>query len=59
MVLLFVLTLPHGMGIDGVWMSQPLAQAVIAALSLALLYALYRRYKKYPDRPEYIRSARV
>ena len=37
MVLLFVLTLPHGMGIDGVWMSQPLAQAVIAALSLALL----------------------
>ena len=59
MVLLFVLTLPHGMGIDGVWMSQPFAQIVIAVLALVLLYALYRRYKKYPDRPEYIRSARV
>ena len=58
-ILLFVLTLPDAWGIDGVWMSLPIAQIVIAALALLLLYALYRRFRKYPDRPEYIRTPRV
>ena len=57
-ILLFVLTLPAAWGIDGVWMSLPIAQAVIAVAALALLYALRRRFIKYPDRPEYIRTAR-
>ena len=57
-ILLFVLTLPAAWGIDGVWMSLPIAQVVIAVAALALLYALRRRFIKYPDRPEYIRTAR-
>ncbi len=57
-ILLFVLTLPQAMGIDGVWMSLPIAQIVIAALAMALLYALRRRFKKYPDKPVYFREAR-
>ena len=58
-ILLLVLTLPERWGIDGVWMSLPIAQIVIAALALLLLYALYRRFRKYPDRPEYIRTLRA
>lgn len=58
-ILVLVLTLPEGWGIDGVWMSLPVAQIVIAVLALVLLYALYRRFKKYPDRPEYVRTPRV
>ena len=58
-ILLFVLTLPERWGIDGVWMSLPIAQVVIALVALALLYALRRRFKKYPDRPEYIRTLRA
>ena len=57
-ILLFVLTLPEAWGIDGVWMSLPLAQVVIALLAMALLYALRRRFKRYPDRPAYIRTPR-
>ena len=57
-ILLFVLTLPEAWGIDGVWMSLPLAQVVIALLAMALLYALRRRFKRYPDRPAYIRLPR-
>ena len=57
-ILLLVLTLPERWGIDGVWMSLPIAQVVIALAALALLYALHRRFKKYPDRPVYTRVPR-
>ena len=58
-ILVLVLTLPEGWGIDGVWMSLPVAQIVIAVLALVLLYALYPRFRKYPDRPEYVRTPHV
>ena len=59
LIVLFVLTLPEAWGIDGVWMSLPIAQAVVAVAALVLLYVLRRRFEKYPDRPVYVRERRV
>ena len=55
-ILLLVLILPPTFGIDGVWWSQPLAQAIIALVSVALLADMYLRRNRYPDRPEYYRE---
>ena len=55
-ILLLVLILPPTFGIDGVWWSQPLAQAIIALVSAALLADMYLRRNRYPDRPEYYRD---
>lgn len=56
MILVFVFSLPASMGIDGVWMSLPLAQIVIAVAALTMLFGLYLRGRKYPDRPVYFRE---
>ncbi len=58
-ILVLVLTLPLAWGIDGVWMSLPISQVVIAVLAVVLLGLFRRRERMYPSSPAYTRSAPV
>lgn len=55
-IVVLVFALPPVWGIDGVWMSLPLAQVVIALASLAMLVGQFLRGRKYPDTPVYHRG---